>query len=602
MILPASLSRRSRQARGYTLLAVLIIIAALMLLAFAGLQYAQSERRNSAIDRENGLALAIAEAGLERTLAYLDDINTHDVDLDRALDPFLDTACTGTFPFTTGSGVADDNMPVYRDMDGGVVTVPPSNRRYMLTPNQGGAYLVRIEDNDDDGLDGGFAESTSNNAATGCVEGVNVRSNPIRDRDRVVTVEVIGIYPGTDFTTARARRSIRVTVGPQPAKGIVAGGAVDLHNASAKVCGPYADIVAGQTVNSGCLCDSSCPGAHTCTTTDSCTAQAAGGSCSPNSMSPGSTCTPNVQVPPPPMVNPWDPTNAPPPCTAAPCVPFYYLRYSGNAQLYMWNYAAAGCSNPRKWQRLCHPTDPDPTLAACITCWIPFTTAPTDITLPALPGLGDLTPDASVDAGYDAGSPTVWHYAGAGSGSTGGACADWDTDAGYLYPTAPSGVTANGKPGVEFQVTPGVPGPRGIWFVEADVTTNANMAGCPGWNTSIITVGDFVVGTGDNVYLTPAAQKGYVVLSGRDIQIRPGNGTFTSCAPGAMMAHEQFDIGGGNTQLVAQVIAEDHSTCSSTVTGASVNTNGSTSLTVPWPPPVHSGRLTTPLSWTESSY
>ena len=54
-------------------------------------------------------ALALAELGLERTRAYLAQVAATDVDLDRALDPRLDTTCavgaTVTFTVAPCSGI-----------------------------------------------------------------------------------------------------------------------------------------------------------------------------------------------------------------------------------------------------------------------------------------------------------------------------------------------------------------------------------------------------------------------------------------------------------------------------------------------------------------
>src|SRR5688572_16274422 len=96
---------------GFTLLALLLILAAMTLLTAMALQLGEDERRSSSLMRHDARALALAEVGLERTRAYLAAVGTSQVDLDRVLDPNLDTGCTH---LPTLDGARDDDyLPVF---------------------------------------------------------------------------------------------------------------------------------------------------------------------------------------------------------------------------------------------------------------------------------------------------------------------------------------------------------------------------------------------------------------------------------------------------------------------------------------------------------
>ncbi|HVE87319.1 MAG TPA: PilX N-terminal domain-containing pilus assembly protein, partial [Myxococcales bacterium] len=216
--------------RGYSMLAALLVVAVLAVIAVAALQLGGSARQGSGGERDHQQALALAELGLERTRAYLAQVSATDVDLDRALDPNLDTVCVPGPPLTFGAGTAEDHFPPFTGAGVGPVAAGPAGRMFMRVPSGGGAYLVRIDDNEDD-ENGTYLNATGNHQATGCAEGAalgGARQNPVRDRDRTVVVTVIGIYPGTTLATARATRTLRVELGPGKAAGIYAGGDVDM--------------------------------------------------------------------------------------------------------------------------------------------------------------------------------------------------------------------------------------------------------------------------------------------------------------------------------------------------------------------------------------
>src|SRR3712207_2369929 len=244
---------------GFTLLALLLVLAAMTLLVATTLQLGEDERRSASLVRHDARALALAEAGVERSRAYLATLLATNVDLDRALDPLLDTDC-GSLP-TFGNGRDDDHLPGFTDGD--VVELPGTGKRFYRVPYADGAYLVRFDDNDDDGASPAPEAATSNNSGSGCVEGNDLASglsNPVRDRDQTVTLTVVGLYPGTDPATAQARKVLRVRVGPQEAAGIIAGGTIEMDGAS-HVCGKHADIISTEDISgTGCMCGTGCKG------------------------------------------------------------------------------------------------------------------------------------------------------------------------------------------------------------------------------------------------------------------------------------------------------------------------------------------------------
>src|SRR5262249_7363998 len=97
------------RSRGYSMLAALLVVAALVAIAAAAIQLGGSARQASSGERDHQQALALAELGLERTRAYLAQIAATDVDYDRALDPKLDTTCLSSgFELSQVGNVTDD--------------------------------------------------------------------------------------------------------------------------------------------------------------------------------------------------------------------------------------------------------------------------------------------------------------------------------------------------------------------------------------------------------------------------------------------------------------------------------------------------------------
>ncbi|KFE69137.1 hypothetical protein [Hyalangium minutum] len=588
----------SRPPRGYILLAVMLLLAALVLLVALAQQRAGDEGLTANRERSEAQARALAEAGLERTRAYLGELLARDVDLDRALDPGLDTDCL-TLP-ALGGVTWDDHLPPFADSQ--PVTVSSSGRDYLrVLADEGaeGAYFVRIDDNDDDAQDSMLlSPATSNNPIGNCLEGPvlgPLRDNPVRDRDGMVWVTVIGVHPGTSLEGNDARVTLRVLVGPGEPAGIIAGGTVRMSGA-AHVCGPFGDVVATGSVEGGCLCGAACssgPFWNACVQGEACIAQAGGSMCSATSgRGPGTeVCEAGVSVPPPPRVSAWDVTNAPLDCTGAPCLPFYYLRLdegAAQARLYGWSYSA--CHSPRSAPRVCSPAD-------CPTCWVLLDAntqnEPMGISLShADPGLRNPSPSVTIPG---ARAPRVWLADGSGGFRSGsGSCDAGDT---ALYP----GTTGFGRRDVRnvwfeyFPESAATPLPRGVWFVEGNVRfRSAGTPSCaalqadPTYSASIIATGSIVHEAG-LISLRPASPKGVVLLAGRDLVMRGAQSRVLTCGTSAaVMVHEQV-VMGGDSHVEAQLVAENASTCDAEVVGEAVQMSGSATVAVPQFPPVPAG-------------
>src|SRR5512140_2438156 len=130
----------------------MLLLAALVLLVAISQQRAGDEGATASFERSDAQARALAEEGLERTRAYLGGLLARDVDLDRALDPGLDTDCS--MLRSLGGGTLEDHLPPFAD--GKRVIASSSGKAYLRVPandDADGAYFVRIDDNDDDAQD-----------------------------------------------------------------------------------------------------------------------------------------------------------------------------------------------------------------------------------------------------------------------------------------------------------------------------------------------------------------------------------------------------------------------------------------------------------------
>jgi hypothetical protein len=587
------------------MLAALLVVVALIAITAAVIQLGGAARQNSSGERDHQQALAIAELGLERTRAYLAQVSATDVDFDRALDPSLDTTCAVVgSALNFGGGIADDHLPPFTGAGVAPIIAGGAGRRFLRVPAGGGAYLVRIDDNEDD-ESGSYSNSTGNNAGTGCVEGAAaaaVRQDSMRDRDRTVVISVVGIYPGTDPTQARATRALRTAVGPGKAAGIYAGGDVDMSGAS-KACGDFADLSTTGALVDGCLCDAACnggPPGNRCSVLGPATCDAnAAGACNVVNLG-GGTCQANAVVPPPPKVAPFDATNGPPPCTAAPCTPFYYLRHelAVETRLYQWNYAGladGGCTKPAHFPRLCAPGDSDPD---CASCWTQVYSTDAGATYP-VKIVDDATRVVMSPGAATVGATSIWTVT-EGLPTTLGGCNTTPAE----YPDGGSGygIGAEEVPGNTFHLETAPP--VGVWIVEGNMdTAGATTPDCvsPPGPTSLNVVGNVTHST-NQLTLLPASAKGYALLAGRDMELTTGNTTFSTCGTGgAVMVREQFTAG-ANQHLEAQLIVGNQAVCSATVSGDAISTAGNFTIHVSGYPLVETGSASSALSWSESTY
>ncbi|WP_224244430.1 hypothetical protein [Hyalangium gracile] len=590
----------SRHSRGYILLAVLLLLAALVLLVAIAQQRAGDESTTANLERSEAQARALAEAGLERTRAYLAGLLERDVDLDRALDPGFDTDCL-RLPVLEGI-TSDDHLPPFAD--GKRVVASSSGKAYLRVPmddNADGAYFVRIDDNDDDAQDSAtLTPATQNNILGNCLEGPTLgplRDNPVRDRDGMVWVTVTGVHPGTSLEGNAARATLRVLVGPGEPAGIIAGGTVRMLGAS-HVCGRFGDVVATGSIEGGCLCGTACssgPPWNACVQSEPCIAQSGGTLCTARTgrVIGGDACSAGVSVPSPPRVSAWDVTNAPQNCVGAPCLPFYYLRMDEKAsppqaRLYGWSYAA--CQSPRSAPRICTPSE-------CASCWVSLEANPTKKPLDIHVSDGDLglrgpTPSLTIVADK---APRIWRADGVTGFTTGGMGCDVNDTT--LYPDA-SGLGRREVPKVTFEYLPTGSSsrlPRGIWLVEGNVRFRqvdtpdcGTLSGEPGYRASIIATGNIIHEAGPLSFL-PASPKGFVLLAGRDFSVRGGSSRIHTCGTSAVvMVHEQAELR-GDSHLEAQMVAENASTCSEELDGDAIQMGGTATVSVPQFPPLPVG-------------
>lgn len=589
---------------GYTMLVVLLVIVVVTLIVFASLNLGGFARNEAVIERDEAVASSNAEQGLERTHAWLAALAEGGADLDQALDPLLDTTCALAPPLLTLAATADDHLPPFAD--GVAVVAGAAARSYLRVPTTTGGYLVRVDDNVDDALVG-LVPSTGNN---GCVEGAGLGAaldNPVRDRDRTVVVTVVGLAPQLDPAVARSRKALEVVLGPVKSAGIVTNGTVNMGG-NANVCGSSASIQAGGSITgTGCLCSSSCSGGgpYSCAADSTCNATAAAGSCTAAGGTSPSTCTATAPPPATPPVNPWASSNAAPRCTGASCLPFYYLRWDGAAaQLFRWNYAgvpssgAGSCANPQAWARVCGPFD---NAASCdgAGCW-QLNAASTGAT-PTQVFVDDSAALGTVPLVAPGVTTMVWEKVAPLGGGVGG-CGGPDP---YNYPPAGGGRAWDETPNARFALrADGSAGrliPRGVWFIEGDVVLTVPPAACGalpgGWAVSLISVGSIEVG--NSIKLKPAHPKGFILLSGRDLQMVTGNTDIFTCGvPAATLVHEQFRVG-GNMRLESQLIVDARGACSAQVSGDAIQMSGTSQISVPWPPPIAAGRGVERLSWAQ---
>lgn len=645
---------RSRGPGGFTLLAILVVLAALTLVVGMALQRGEDERRSSILVRHEAIALSAAEFGLDRSRAYVGAILDKEGDLDKALDPLLNTDCVTLPKFDHDAGTADDHLPVIAG--GTKLAYGGADRSFLHLPydpdgdgTPEGAYLIRIDDNDDDGDGPAFKTTTDNNigGALDCREGAVMltraaRSNTVRDRDRTVVVTVVGIAPGTDVTRAQARKVLRARLGSPPAAGLITGGTIDLKGAS-HICGAYGSVsVSNGGFEDGCVCGKNCKGGpadQSCGNGNVCNVVVSSGTCSVDFGGSGANCTTGASIPPPPRVEVWSKLNAPPACTTAPCTPFYYLRADKNtgvtpslglnkAQVFMWDYSV--CPNPQAFDRIHFPGElPHLTLWPLWAskpvggCWKLVydgnTTCPGDkVRMKDDASLAYLSPSLTTSCST---APIVWEMGNTDNATTVSGCDNAST----LYPDVlnnryrrhyHTGGNVTYAPVTSPPSTPRAAIPRGVWLIDGNLTFKAStpdfvaVGSNPAQDkVTLLATGSVSVLSGSVLSLKPAHRE-VALLAGRDLDIKGGNTKVLTCGDpsslpancpsAAIMVHEQFSMG-ANTHVQGQLVVQNAGFCSDDVEGKAVQTAGNSTISVPALPPISGSSGAAVLSWGESS-
>jgi hypothetical protein len=238
----------SGRPRGFVLIIVVICSVAMVAIAVALAFTAGANRivsvKGSSIER----AETIAIAGMERAVAYAERVAVVERDFDLLLDPGLNVNCAA--PGTSNSA----GLP--RFTDAGAVTRVVSGKHYLAVPFNEGAYLVRFDDDADDlGQNAFLAPFTSNRPVNGCLEGPAFpsKNNVFRDRNRGVWISVVGIYPGTDPSTAPHQISMRryhISTARLPSPAFIVGGNVDFQKGMT-FCSPVGDVAVRGNVTLG---------------------------------------------------------------------------------------------------------------------------------------------------------------------------------------------------------------------------------------------------------------------------------------------------------------------------------------------------------------
>lgn len=280
----------------------LVMAVALMVLVESLIELANrlllASAQSTTIEKAEIMADYLAETGLMRTAAYLMAMGDAEPDFDEALDPMLDTTCAWndltSGAITMGGTQTDDHLP---RLAGGTADATPSGGSglyYQRFEYGGGAYFIRIDDNSDDGHEGWncpnactyysawnrnnyFRSSTNNhdwyyspgyyNNAPNYQGGIytwgptcpeaaspeinQLRDNPVRDRDKLVMVTAIGIYPGNSFAGAMARRSYRLLMGPMRQKPVIAAAGSVTLGSGVKMCGYSGGVYSNGSITVG---------------------------------------------------------------------------------------------------------------------------------------------------------------------------------------------------------------------------------------------------------------------------------------------------------------------------------------------------------------
>jgi hypothetical protein len=215
---------KQRRPRGFVMIVVLLMVVALLAAVIGVQSVIQGQKTSGVRDYDQVRSRALADRCLARARLYLDQVRakTAPDDWDAVLDPNLDSH-SGSF--------ADDFVPA-ATFGGSIVYVPPSEssasglrqalHRYRYLAMDGGACLVRFDDNNDDSRVG----QGRDNAVP--IEGLGT-DIPFRDRDIGIYITAVSLFPvlagvtdANAYEKAHARTTLRVFVNTGGAPGVVA--------------------------------------------------------------------------------------------------------------------------------------------------------------------------------------------------------------------------------------------------------------------------------------------------------------------------------------------------------------------------------------------
>ncbi|MGC4115431.1 MAG: hypothetical protein QM765_12675 [Myxococcales bacterium] len=589
--------RSLRRARGYSMLIVAVMSAACLLMVFAAISLSGSRADQARISSQELIALSLAERGLERTKAYLSAILDVDPDLDRALDPSLDDSCSFGSPVTVTDPSGDDHLPRFTDTGAGPVTLAgwgtSRKSRFMRVPWPAppaapqGAYLVRIDDDDDDQGFGFPPAQGANPSGSSCAEGGLVpapASDPVRDRDRTVVVTSIGITPGTNPDSAQVRKVVRAVVGKREMAGLLARGKV-VAAGGTQLCGPYANADATGDVAIASMCAAGCgPG---CAAPGGLLARTSASACT---RSDGGPCLADADPEPVvPAVDPGAKQWRPQACSSAPCTPYYLLTTQGlpvGLKLKMWDYST--CPSPRSCAS-------DSTQCPC---WLDVSANTIRSGAVYLddsdPGLDAPFPTPAAHAG-DASRLVFRHVSGTGTLTCSPSPPSPVSDAVYRY--APTPLSLPPLPPVLPRL------PHGVWLIDGllQLEASADMPYCPsGWAASLVVRGSVVLHN-HGYSLKPPPGLEAILVAGGDLEFQTGNTALDGCGTGGVVAVGEQVRAQGTNALSAPLLVANQSSCFPEVASATaVELGGNFTLQVNAMPLMSVGPLTQ-ISWSESA-
>lgn len=460
----------SRKKRGFALITALLLAAATVAVA-VGLHVAAGGVRVSAIHTTSGeQAEVIAAAGLQRAEAYALAASKSKKDFDKVLDPKLEANCDLVHSLTNTSAInetGDMGVPMF---DGDTI-VTFNNKRWSKVSFNGGAYLARFDDNDDDAVAAtgtpDWTQATNNNVGSVgttpfCTEGpappgLGIQ-NKYRDRDRAIWLTVIGIYPGTDPSSAQHKSIMRKlivdnrVVGPSAFR---TGGAIAAAGGGAvlEFCSTTSGVSATGILTEGNA--NSC-GCGTVNASNNFTL----GQCSASDCDP-TGCGTNTYVE-------QDSTPGTPPNEPTVTNAKWYdwssscTFYMGSDGLYFWDASAARGPTGQCSTYAGAQVNPSTDKSTAGSCWVPlFRVTPADVPITALQQTGAYVSSGDTEVVSCGGSCWDWRprnkavgydlsgYYVSGTGSPTGTKPNWascpDTAATRFKWNPPSSGTGSGS-------------------------------------------------------------------------------------------------------------------------------------------------------------